>query len=209
VFFGDGTRQELLEAVGVARARVVVFAIAAPTEESRGVAIAHRLNPAARILVRTRYVRSIDDLMRLGATEVVVEEFEATLELFARVLECYEIPTNTIQRELEAVRNEHYKVLREDSLANLKLDALRHLGIHGALALVEVEDGAPAIGESPTSLDLRRATGAIVIAVVRAGKALYRPDPTFGFRPGDAVVLVGDREALEAAAEVFKAATQG
>ncbi len=208
VLFGDGSREELLEEVGITRARVVVFAIASPTDERRGVAIAHGLNPAAHILVRTRYVRSIDELMRLGATEVVVEEFEATLELFARVLECYEIPTNTIQRELDAVRNEHYKGLREGSLTDLKLDALRHLGIHGALDLVEVEDGASALGESPTSLDLRRVTGAIVIAVVREGKALYRPDPKFAFRPGDAVVLVGDREALEAATKLFKAGTE-
>ena len=208
VLFGDGSRQELLEAVGIARARVVVFAIASPTDERRGVAITHGLNPAAHILVRTRYVRSIDELMRLGATEVVVEEFEATLELFARVLECYEIPTNTIQRELDAVRNEHYKGLREGSLTDLKLDALRHLGIHGALDLVEVEDGASVLGESPTSLGLRRVTGAIVIAVVREGKALYRPDPKFAFRPGDAVVLVGDREALEAATKLFKAGTE-
>ena len=58
-------------------------------------------------------------------------------------LEFYEIPTNTIHRELDAVRNEHYRVLREGSLADLKLDALRHLGIHGALLdVVEVEDGA-------------------------------------------------------------------
>ena len=116
---------------------------------------AHRLNPSARILVRTRYVAAIDELMRLGATEVVVEEFEATLELFARVLEFYEIPTNTIHRELDAVRNEHYRVLREGSLADLKLDALRHLGIHGALDVVEVEDGAAALGENSTSLNLR------------------------------------------------------
>jgi CPA2 family monovalent cation:H+ antiporter-2 len=205
VLFGDGTRQEVLEEVGIASARVIVFAIASPTDERRGVAIAHRLNPAARILVRTRYVLAIDELMRLGATEVVVEEFEATLELFARVLEFYEIPTNTIHRELDAVRNEHYRILREGSLSDLRLDALRHLGVHGALDLVEVEDGAPAVGESPTSLNLRRVTGAIVIAVIRSGKALYRPDPTFGFRPGDTVVLVGDREALEAGAKVFKA----
>lgn len=208
IFFGNGTRQAVLEKVGIAHARVVVFAIAAPAEERRGVATAHRLNPAARILVRTRYVLAIDDLMRLGATEVVVEEFEATLELFARVLEFYEIPTNTIHRELDVMRGEHYRVLREDSLAELKLDALRHLGIHGALDVVEVEQGAAAIGESPTSMNLRRVTGAIVIAVVREGRAIYRRDPAFGFRPGDAAVLVGDREALESAARLFKKETE-
>ena len=205
ILFGDGTRQEVLEQVGIARARVVVFAISAPTEERRGVAVARRLNPLASVLVRTRYVRAIDDLMRLGASEVVVEEFEATLELFARVLEFYEIPTNTIHREIEAVRSEHYRMLREDSLAALKLDALRHLGIHAALDLLEVEEGAPAVGESPASLNLRKTTGAMVIAVVRSGKAHYPPDPGFTFFAGDAVVLVGDRGALEKGAEVFRA----
>ena len=175
ILFGDGTRQAVLEKVGIATARVVVFAIAAPTEERRGVANAHRLNPSARILVRTRYVLAIDELMRLGATEVVVEEFEATLELFARVLESYEIPTNTIHRELDAMRNEHYRILREGSLADLKLDALRHLGIHGALDLVEVEDGASALGKNPTSLNLRRVTGATVVAVVRSGMPFIGP----------------------------------
>ena len=56
-----------------------------------------------RIVVRTQYVLSIDELMRLGATEVVVEEFEASLELFARVLEFYETPTNVFHQELELV----------------------------------------------------------------------------------------------------------
>ncbi len=204
VLFGDGTQEAALEKVGIARARVVVFAIAAPTEERLGVANAHRLNPSARILVRTRYVLAIDELMRLGASEVVVEEFEATLELFARVLEFYEIPTNVVHRELDAVRNEHYRILREDALSDLKLDALKHLGIHGALDIIEVEDGAAALGLNPSSLNLRQVTGALVIAVIRSGKALYRPDPAFGFRVGDAVVAVGDRDALESAARLFK-----
>lgn len=205
ILFGDGTQEETLKRVGIKDARVVVFAIASPIDERRGVAIAHRLNPAARVLVRTRYVAAIDELMRLGASEVVVEEFEATLELFSRVLEFYEIPTNTIHRELDAVRNEHYRMLRQDSLVDLKLDTLRHLGIHDALDLVEVEPGAPAIGKNATVLHLRRRTGATVIAVVRSGKALYRPDPSFDFRPGDTVVLVGDRESIDKAAAVFKA----
>ncbi|HEX9723693.1 MAG TPA: cation:proton antiporter [Vicinamibacteria bacterium] len=204
IFFGDGTREETLDRVGIASARVVIFAIASPTDERRGVTIAHRRNPGARVLVRTRYVAAIDELMRLGASEVVVEEFEATLELFARVLEFYEIPTNTIQHELAAVRNEHYRMLRGDSLASLRLDALRHLGIHGALDLVEVEAGSLAIGKDPTALNLRKRTGATVVTVVRSGKA-YQPDLSFGFLPGDTVVLVGDRESLDKGSAVFKA----
>jgi CPA2 family monovalent cation:H+ antiporter-2 len=207
IFYGDGSRREVLLRVGVPRARVIVFAISSPTDERRGVAIAHELNPGIRNVVRTRYVRSIDDLMALGATAVVVEEYEATIELFARVLEFYEIPTNTIHRELEAVRGEHYRLLRDQTRSPIALDALKHLGIHDALDLVEVEEGSRAIGESPTSLQLRTTTGAIVIAVVRDGRAIFRRDPSFSFRAGDTVVLVGeDTESLARGSELFQAA---
>jgi CPA2 family monovalent cation:H+ antiporter-2 len=205
--FGDGTRREVLEHVGIGQARVVVFAIASPNDEKRGVAMTRHLNPSVRIVVRTRYVLSIDELMRLGATEVVVEEFEASLELFARVLEFYEIPTNVIHHELELVRSEHYGLLRAAARPNIKLDALQHLGIHAALELIEVEDGSRAVGENPTSLDLRRKTGSVVLAVVRDGVAIYKRDPSFLFRTGDTVVLVGDADSLQKGSELFQSMT--
>jgi len=205
ILFGDGTRHEVLERVGIAKARVIVFAISAPAAEHRGVAVARQLNPGIRIVVRTRYVAALDDLSRAGADEVVPEEFETSLEVFARVLRLYGIPSNTIEREVAAVRGEHYGVLRGLALPGLKLDALKHLGVHAALDTVEVEEGARAIGESPTTLDLRRETGTTLIAVVRDGKALYTPDPEFRFRAGDTVVLVGQGEALVNACGVFRA----
>ena len=203
--YGDGTRHAMLDSVAAARARIIVFAIPSSREERRGVAVARELAPAAKIVVRTRYVRAIDDLMRLGADEVVVEEFEASLELFKRALEGYEIPAGRIAHELDAVRSEHYGLLRGTAAPDLALDALRHLGIHDALALVEVEAGSPSIGENARSLDLRRRTGAIQVAVVREGVPVYRRDPSFRYAPGDTAVLVGDRESLDEAAVLFRA----
>ena len=202
--YGDGTRHTMLERVACQRARIIVFAISSPVEERRGVAVAREVAPAAQIVVRTRYVRAIDDLMRLGASQVVVEEFEASLELFARALESYEIPTTRITHELEAVRNEHYGLLRGTAAPDLTLDTLKHLGIHDALELVEVEDGATAVDENARTLDLRQRTGAIQVAVVRDGHPIYRRDPTFRYRPGDTAVLVGDREALDSASALFR-----
>ncbi len=60
--YGDGTRHALLERVASAHARIIVFAIPSSMEERRGVAAARELAPAARIVVRTRYVRAIDEL---------------------------------------------------------------------------------------------------------------------------------------------------
>ena len=204
VEFGDGTQPAVLKHVGAHRARVVVFAISSPTEEKRGVAAARDLNPATRIVVRTRYTRAIDALMALGATDVVVEEFEASIELFAKALESYRIPINRIWREAETVRTEHYALLRGTGQPDLRLDALKHLGIHDALELVEIRDGAEVIGTSATSLKLRRRTGAVQIAVVREGHPIYRRDSAFHYRAGDTVVLVGDRESLDRAIALFQ-----
>jgi CPA2 family monovalent cation:H+ antiporter-2 len=205
IYFGDGTRGEVLERVGIRRARVIVFAISAPAGERRGVAVARRLNPNARIIVRTRYVVAMEELQQLGANEVVPEEFETSLEIFARVLRLYGVPGNVIDREVQTVRDKHYQMLRRMEVPDLTLDALKHLDVHAALDTVEVEPGARAVGGNPTSLNLRAETGATVIAVIRQGAALYTPDPTFQFRAGDTVVLVGDREALYRAIQVFRA----
>ena len=203
--YGDGTRHALLDRVAGAHARIIVFAIPSSMEERRGVAAARELAPAARIVVRTRYVRAIDELHRLGADAVVVEEFEASLELFKRALQGYEIPAGRIAHELDAVRSEHYGLLRGTAAPDLALDTLQHLGIHDALELVEVEEGSPATGENARTLDLRRRTGAIQVAVVRDGAPIYRREERFRYAPGDTAVLVGDREALDAAAALFRA----
>ena len=206
VVFGDGTRPAMLEHVRLRHARVIVFAISSPTEERRGVVMASDINPSIRIVVRTRYIRAINQLMTLGATDVVVEEFEASLELFAKALDSYEIPINRIWREVESVRTEHYGLLRGTAAPDLKLDALKHLGIHDALELIEVEDGAPAVGANPTTLALRRRTGAVQIAVVRDGQPIFQREPNFRYRVGDTVVLVGDPDSLSHAMALFRAA---
>lgn len=202
--FGDGTQPAVLEHAHADRAPVIVFAIASPNQERRGVALARELNPAARIIVRTRHTRSIGDLQRLGATDMVVEEFEASIELFAKALASYRIPINRIWQETEAVRTEHYGLLRGTAEPDLRLDALKHLGIHDALELVEVKDGAAVIGLNATSLRLRQRTGVVQIAVVRQGRPLYVRDPGFRYCAGDTVVLVGDRESLDRAIALFQ-----
>ena len=204
VAFGDGTQPAVLEHVGARRARVIVFAISAPAEESRGVVVARDLNPSAQIVVRTRYTSSIDELMSVGASEVVVDEFEASIELFARALESYRIPINLIWQEAEAVRTEHYGLLRGTAKPNLRLDAIRHLGIHDALELVEIAEGAWVIGRSARLMKLRRQTGAVQLAVVRDGQPYYRRDLDFRYQTGDTAVLVGDRESLDRAIELFQ-----
>lgn len=209
ILFGDATRAEVLEKVGIQQARAIVFAISAPAEERRGVGMARHLNPKIWIIVRTRYLREMEELTKLGADQVIPEEFETSLEIFSRVLRLYGVPSNAIRREVEAVRGEHYGMLRGQSLATLKLDALRHLGVQVGMESIEVEEGSHAVGENPMTLALRTNTGCSVVATVRGTAVFYAPDRDFRFQPGDLVVIVGNAEGLERGTAVFRKPATG
>jgi CPA2 family monovalent cation:H+ antiporter-2 len=124
VFFGDGTRGEVLDRVGIKRARAVVFCIASLSDERRAVSVARHLHPDIYIVCRTRYVSEIAELQRLGANEVVPEEFETSLEIFARVLRKYGVPDDKIRDSAETARRAHYELLRERGATNRPIDEL-------------------------------------------------------------------------------------
>jgi monovalent cation:H+ antiporter-2, CPA2 family len=150
----------------------------------------------------------VRDLERAGANEVVPEEFETSLEIFSRVLRAYAVPTNVIRREIDLARGERYEMLRGLALPDLRHEALERLGVVARVETVAVEPGSQAVGGNAVSLQLRRRTGATVIAVVREGVAIYEPVPSFRFFAGDIVVLVGTEEAMAKAEGVFVAASR-
>ena len=205
IIFGDATRRDVLEHVGIGRARVLVFAISAVADTRRGIAVARQLSPDVRIIVRTRWIAELEELLRLGADHVIPEEFETSIEIFSRVLRLYGTPANVIEREVRAVRGDTYEMLRGLALPDLQLESLKHLGLHTAVETVQVEAGARAIGNSPVGLALRNTTGATVVAAIRNDRTYHAPDPGFRFEEGDIVVLTGSAEALAAASQVFRA----
>jgi CPA2 family monovalent cation:H+ antiporter-2 len=111
--YGDAVRREVLLHAGIQRAAVLVVAISDPLASRHTVALARELNPALSIIVRTRYLSELPELYELGATQVIPEEFETSIEIFARVLEDYGIAAEIIERETEAVREAGYEVLRK------------------------------------------------------------------------------------------------
>lgn len=112
VIYGDATRREVLLSAGITSARALVLAISDPIASRHTVWLARRLNPRVHIIVRTRYMRELEDLLALGADEVIPEEFETSIQIFGSVLRKYEVKPEDIDREVDAVRREGYQVLR-------------------------------------------------------------------------------------------------
>jgi CPA2 family monovalent cation:H+ antiporter-2 len=199
IVYGDSTRQELLLQAGVARARILVLAISDPIATRRTVALARELNSDIHIIVRTRYMSEVPDLYKLGANEVIPEEFETSIEIFSRVLKEYGIARNIIQREIEEIRREGYQLLRGPSMPILEVGSIADALGTASTETFFIDSKSTADNRSLGELDLRRKTGATVIAVIRQGTTEINPGPDLRLKYDDIVVLLGSPEQIEMA----------
>ena len=207
IFFGDATRLEILRQAGIESARVLVIAISDANATTRIVAQARRLRLDLYIIVRTRYVAEIEHLYRLGANEVIPEEFETSIEIFARVLDRYHIPRNLVSLQVEMIRQGHYGMLRGLGFRGKQLDELNRFLVGVTADIYLISDSSPALGRNLAEIDLQNRSGASVIAVVRDGKYFYNFDVDFRMRGGDMLVLLGAHKALDDAGQILNPPT--
>lgn len=199
LYYGDATNPNVLTHVKIEDARVLVIAISDPFMARRTVQVARGLNPKIHIVVRTRYLRELEELHQLGADDVVPEEFETSIEIFALVLRTYNMPQDLIMRKAEQVRREGYALLRRSELPELA----HHLR-GGTLADVEVEtcridEDSPAVGKTIAQLALRPRIGTSIIALTRIGVTKSNPSQKTKLLAGDIVVLLGTRDQINRA----------
>ncbi|HTL62850.1 MAG TPA: cation:proton antiporter [Nitrospira sp.] len=193
IYYGDATNPNVLRHVKIEEAKVLVVAISDPFITRRTVQVAKLLNPKVRIVVRTRYLRELEELHDIGADDVVPEEFETSIEIFALVLRTYNLPQDFITMKAEQVRREGYALLRRSELPELA----HHLR-GGTLTDAEVEtcridEDSPAVGKTFADLAIRPRTGASVIAWTRDGMTESNPALKTKLKGGDIVVLLGSR----------------
>ena len=111
VHYGDARRGDLLRAVGLDRARLLVIAVD-NTEVAMSVLKEARLiTLEVPILVRTRDYSQLADLKAAGATEVVPELLESSLMLASHALVMLGLPEKTVQRRVDEVRHNRYHLL--------------------------------------------------------------------------------------------------
>ncbi|HQR40125.1 MAG TPA: cation:proton antiporter [Blastocatellia bacterium] len=89
MIYGDATRREVLHEAGIDCARMLVVMISDPSALRSIVANARALAPHLQIIVRSRYVSELPELMGLGANQVVAEDYQASLEMVERVMSEY------------------------------------------------------------------------------------------------------------------------
>lgn len=113
VHYGDSRRGELLLAVGLARARLLVIAVDQADIALLILQEARRLNSTVPILVRTRDDSQLAELKAAGASEVVPELLESSLMLASHALIMLGIPAHQVQERADQIRHDRYRLLHD------------------------------------------------------------------------------------------------
>ncbi|MFH1297941.1 MAG: cation:proton antiporter [Bacteroidota bacterium] len=194
VVFGDATQEVILKHVHAYSARVVVVAISDPDATRLIVSKIRELSDTVYIIVRTRNMKEIDGNLRLGADEVIPEEFETSIEIFARVLHKYLVPENEIEAFIESIRADNYEMLRGVSgllkKGSLHLD-IPHIRIYSIQ--VQCEDNR-IVGKSVEDSGLRREFYITLLAIQRGQKYITHIEGDTEIRMDDVLYLLGTPE---------------
>ncbi|SFN04519.1 cation:proton antiporter [Thermodesulforhabdus norvegica] len=191
IFYGDATHESSLEQVHVREAKAVVVAINDPTATRRIVELLKKLRRELQVIVRTRYLQEVEELRRLGADEVIVEELETSLAMFARVLNKFLVPLNEIERLVVMLGSDGYRMMREDDYAGKIVTQLKPFTVDLEVMSFRVEEGSSFDGATLAQLELRKKYGVSAVAVRRGNNLFANPSPDMEIRAGDLVVLLG------------------
>ena len=205
IHYGDATQQEVLTHLGIEQAQVLSIMISDATATRRIVELARRMQPHLWIVVRTRFVHEIDVLYDLGASDVIAEEFESSIEVFSRVLNRFMVPHDEVETLVNDIRSAHYGVFRQQEserpMASQQI-AVRLPDVE--LTSVRVESNTPLEGITLEHSQLRQRFHLTVLAIERHRISHAQPDPQWLIQAEDILVLMGSKSATQALKQFLK-----
>lgn len=203
IYYGDATNEAILHHASVERARILVVVINDPASSRRITDLARRMNPDLYVIVRTRYIQEVGPLYKLGADEVIPEEFETSIEIFTRVLKKYLIPRGTIDRYIAEVRADNYQMLRSFPRTSATLSDLTMDIPDIEISTFRVVSGSVVCGKSLGEMALRKQHGVTVVAIERNGQILANPGAEATLQEQDRAIVLGTPEKIAAVTSLF------
>jgi len=203
IYYGDGTQEEVLHKANIEDARIMVVAIYDAVATRRITEVARRLNPKVYIIARTRFLQEMKPLYKLGADEVIPEEFETSVEIFTHVLRKYLIPRNEIEKFISEVRSDSYEMFRMLSKESISFSDLKLHLPEVEISTFRIGKGSTLAGKTLGQIDLRRRYGITLLVIHRNSQIISTPGGDEILYEGDILVVMGPTEKISEAAELF------
>jgi monovalent cation:H+ antiporter-2, CPA2 family len=195
--WGDASSVEILRRANVEAARVMVIAISDRFLTKSCLSHAKAIHPNLHVIVRTKYLADIEDLLALGADDVIPEEFETSIQIFSRVLKMFHIPNSIILAQGNIIRNKSYGVFREVRYTQEAFDQISQLLAQGTIETYYIADGNPIIGKSIRDINLKAESGAMIINIIRNNQTITNPPSDFVLQTADQLILFGSHNAID------------
>lgn len=204
IIYGDVSKEEILHFANIEEANIIVFAISDPGITKIALKTAKKINPHIHSLVRTRFVNEVDELKKLGADEVIPEEFETALQIFRKVLEHYHIPLNVIMKQVTLLREESYSLLRKEGADISSFVHLDEILAQGLTESYFVNADNIHLEKTLGEINLRAKSDATIIAIVRDGKTISNPSGREKIMANDTLVIYGTHKSVDRAIEILE-----
>jgi len=195
VVFGDSTRDEVLMAAGVHRARAVVVSFANTAAALKIIAAVQRLKPDAPVIVRTVDDNDLDLLRDAGASEVVPEVMEGALMLGSQTMLMAGVPLARVLKRIRQTREARYGAMR-GFFRGLTDESEDETGGERLISIV-LAPRHSAVGRKLEDLNLE-SMGATLVDVRRPGGGHFERGPDSRLQSGDILLLRGEPDALAA-----------
>ena len=192
--YGDAASPTVLEKANLPAAKSMAIALPDPMTTRLTLNRSLSLAPELDITVRAHNKDEIEVLYQLGAQEVVQPEFEASLEMGAHMLLKLGDSAYAVTQIVNRYRSSRYRdILPERSeywgAANLEA-AIQGLERHWYV----VDRSSTLAGKSLAQSNIRRLSGATVMAIERDRQLLRYPTGETGLVAGDRLLVVGNFE---------------
>jgi CPA2 family monovalent cation:H+ antiporter-2 len=196
ILFGDASQEYILHSVQVNKARVVVVAISDPTATRYIISNLRHISQTVYLIVRTRYINETDELIAMGADEVIPEEFETSLAIFTRVLQNFLVPADEIENLIKSIRADNYKILQSQPPIPKTIQSLSIPGSNLTCVRLNADSG-DIVGKSIAQADIRQKFGINIVALSRRNRLIYPLSPAEKLHQHDLVYVSGDPEGID------------
>lgn len=196
VIFGDGRNRDILKALGVERAKLVIITFTDTHSTMQLLSACKHLSENVRVLVRTRDDSEMNEYKEAGAMAVVPESLEGSLMLVSQVLYMSGVPMSRVLKRIQTERHNHYQCMHgffhgdESSNAmNVDLEQLH---------AVSLPQRAHAVGKTIADLPLDRLR-IDLRGVRRNRREMPDPKPDLILESNDVLILCGKPRRVERA----------
>jgi CPA2 family monovalent cation:H+ antiporter-2 len=207
VVFGDATNEPVLRQARAHSAEMAVVSVGNLITAMSIVEHIRAMNKHAHIIVRTRHVTDIEELYRLGASQVIPEEFETAIDFFERILGKYLIPRMEIERSIASIRSDNYGIFRvKNEVGGYSL--LKDIP-DIEIAAVTVGDKSPFAGMKISDTAMRKTYGVTMVALKHGNQIIPNPEPDTMVYAGDIAYLLGKPDMIAVATDALTGHPEG